>query len=119
MNKNNILIDKWVINIIVFMIVLSFCSIIGIVLALAWNQIVYHSAETTSYASEFVGILNSILLIGVGVFFSSLIGKVFNIKTEDMQKNIDQSVKVSKQAGLEMMVDKLQESPKVDNEQNS
>lgn len=119
MNKNNVLIDKWVINVVVIILVTLFASIVFLVLALAWNQVVYHSNETTSYASEFVGILNSILLISVGVFFSSLISKIFNIKTEDMQKNIDQSVKVSKQAGLEMMVDKLQESPKVDNEQNS
>jgi len=115
MNKQNILVDRWVINIIVLALVATFTSIVGLVLALAWNQVVYHSAETTSYASEFTGMLNSILLISMGVFFSSLIGKIFSIKPEDMQKSIDQTVKVSKQAGLEMMVDKLQESPNTDN----
>lgn len=112
-------IDKWVVNLITIILVSIFASIIFTMLALAWNQIVYHSADSTSYASEFVGILNSVILIGIGVFFSSVIGKIFNIKQDDMQKNIAQSVKTSKDAGLEMMVDKLQESPKVDNEQNS
>lgn len=112
------LIDKWVINVIVLMLVSVFVGIVVMVLALAWNQIVWHSAETTSYASEFVGILNSILLISVGVFFSSVMGKVFGIKTEELKGNIQQSVSVSKTAGLEMMVDKLQESPKVDDENN-
>ncbi len=118
MNKET-LIDKWVINIIVLLLVGTFCAIVGTVLSLSWNQIVYHSAETTSYASEFVGILNSILLISIGVFFSSVIGKVFGVKSEDLKNNINQSVSVSKQAGLEMMVDKLQASPDVDNEKNS
>lgn len=117
MNKET-MIDKWVVNIIVLMLVGVFVSIVVMVLALAWNQIVHHSAETTSYASEFVGILNSILLISVGVFFSSVMGKVFGIKQEDLKNNVNQSVSVSKSAGLEMMVDKLQDSPKVDNENN-
>lgn len=112
------LIDKWVINVIVLMLVSVFVGIVLMVLALAWNQIVWHSAETTSYASEFVGILNSILLISVGVFFSSVMGKVFGIKTEDLKANVNQAVSVSKTAGLEMMVDKLQESPKIDDENN-
>jgi len=116
MNKNNNMLDKWVVNLVTLILVSIFAGIIAVMLALAWNQIVYHSADSTSYASEFVGIINSVILISIGVFFSSVIGKIFNIKTEDMQKNIDQSVKVSKQAGLEMMVDKLQESPKLDNE---
>lgn len=115
MNKNN-LIDKWVINAVTLILVSIFAGIIAVMLGLVWNQVVYHSADPTSYASEFVGILNSVILIGIGVFFSSVIGKIFNIKTEDTQKNIDQSVKVSKQAGLEMMVDKLQASPDTDNE---
>ena len=115
---NKPLIDTWIINLIVILLVLTFVAIVFTVLGLAWNQIVWHYADTSSYASEFVGILNSVLLIGIGVFFSSIMGKVFNIKTEDVQKNIDQSVKVSKQAGLEMMVDKLQASPNTDNEAN-
>lgn len=115
MNKET-MIDKWVVNIIVLLLVATFCAIVGMVLSLAWNQIVYHSGETTSYASEFVGILNSILLISVGVFFSSIMGKVFGVKPEDLKNNISQSVSVSKQAGLEMMVDKLQASPDTDNE---
>jgi len=120
--NNKAMVDKWVINTIVILLVGAFVTIIGTMLALAWNQIVYHSSETTSYASEFVGILNSILLIGVGVFFSSLIGKIFGIKPEDIQKSIDQSVKASKEIGLEktvqLHIDKLQASPNTDDENN-
>lgn len=108
--NNKSMIDKWVVNFIALILVSIFGAIIATMLGLAWNQIVYHSADSTSYASEFVGILNSVILIGIGVFFSSVIGKIFNIKQEDLQKNIDQSVKVSKSAGLEMMVDKLDKS---------
>lgn len=117
-NNSTTLVDKWVVNAIILILVCVFAAIVFTVLALAWNQVVWHSAETTSYASEFVGILNSIILISIGVFFSSVVGKIFNIKTEDLNKNISQTVAVSKQAGLEMMVDKLQESPKIDNENN-
>jgi len=80
------------------------------------------SLESNSLSLEFVGILNSILLIGVGVFFSSLIGKIFGIKPEDIQKSIDQSVKASKEIGLEktvqLHIDKLQASPNTDDENN-
>ena len=108
--KDKIMLDKWVVNAIALILVTIFGGIIAVMLALAWNQIVWHSSDSNSYASEFVGILNSVILIGIGVFFSSVIGKMFNIRQEDMSKNIDQSVKVSKSAGLEMTMDKLDKS---------
>lgn len=111
------MVDKWVINIVVLLLVGVFVSIVLTVLALAWNQVVYHSGESTSFASEFTGILNSIILISIGVFFSSVIGKIFGVKQEEMQKSVEQSVSTSKTAGLEKVVEiheKLEKSPDSD-----
>lgn len=116
---NKPLIDRWVANYLAVFLSFIFGSVILTALALAWNQVVWHSGDANSYASEFVGILNSIIMIGIGVFFTSVIGKLLGMRNDEMSKNIDQSTKASKDIGLNAVAelhDKLQASPDTDNE---
>lgn len=119
MNKNNVLIDRWVTNFLAIFLALIFGAVILVTLALSWNQIVWHSGDPGSYASEFTGILNSIIMIGIGVFFTSVVGKLLGMRNDDVQKNIEQTSKISKEIGLSAVAeqhDRLQESPNTDEE---
>lgn len=117
MNKNNVLIDRWVTNFLAVFLTFIFGTVIFVTLGLAWNQIVWHSGDPSGYASEFTGILNSIIMIGIGVFFTSVVGKLLGMRNDNVQKNIEQVTKVSKEVGLSAVAeqhDKLQESPNTD-----
>lgn len=116
---NKPLISNWVVDYIAFFLVTLFGVIVATGLALAWNQVVWHADSPNNYASEYTGILNSLIMFGMGVFFSSVVGKLFGIKQEEIKANVEQAVKSSKEIGLSAVAeqhDKLQESPKVDEE---
>ena len=119
MNKNNVLIDKWVTNIIAIGLLAIFGGVIFVAMGIAWNQIVWHAGDPNSYASEFTGIINNIIVFGLGAFFNSVLGKLLGIRNDEMNKSIEQSTKSSKEVGLSAVAeqhDKLQESPNTDNE---
>lgn len=97
------------------MLLSIFCAIVFVFLGIAWNQIVHHSDSPTSYAAEFTGNLNAILLISIGVFFSSVVGKMFGIKSEETRAAIDQAAGIAKEMRV-ITEDKLQPSPNTDNQ---
>jgi len=114
---NKPLISNWVVNYIAVFLVTLFGAIVATGLALAWNQVVWNLDNPNNYASEYTGILNSLIMFGMGVFFSSVVGKLFGIKQEDIKANVEQAVKTSKDIGLSAVTeqhDKLQESPNAD-----
>lgn len=116
---NKPLISNWVVDYIAVFLVTLFGAIVATGLALAWNQVVWNLDNPNNYASEYTGILNSLIMFGMGVFFSSVVGKLFGIKQEEIKANVDQAVKTSKDIGLSAVAeqhDKLQESPKIDEE---
>lgn len=116
---NKPLISNWVVDYIAFFLVTLFGVIVATGLALAWNQVVWHADSPNNYASEYTGILNSLIMFGMGVFFSSVVGKLFGIKQEDIKANVEQAVKTSKDIGLSAVSeqhDKLQSSPDTDKE---
>ena len=122
MNKNNVLIDKWVTNIIAVGLLAIFAGVIATAMGIAWNQIVWHAGDPNSYASEFTGIINNIIVFGLGAFFNSVLGKLLGIRNDEMNKSIEQSTKTSKEVGLKAVAqqhDELLESPEVDNDKNS
>lgn len=99
MKKNNVLIDKWVSNIIAIGLLSIFGGVIIVAMLIAYNQIVWHSGDPSSYASEFTGIINNIIVFGLGAFFNSVLGKLLGIRNDEMSKAVDQSAKVSKEVG--------------------
>lgn len=116
---NKPLISNWVVDYIAVFLVTLFGVIVATGLALAWNQVVWNLDNPNNFASEYTGILNSLIMFGMGVFFSSVVGKVFGIKQEEIKANVEQAVNSSKEIGLSAVAeqhDKLQESPKVDEE---
>lgn len=116
---NKPLISNWVVNYIAVFLVTLFGVIVATGLALAWNQVVWNLDNPNNYASEYTGILNSLIMFGMGVFFSSVVGKLFGIKQEEIKANVEQAVKSSKDVGLSAVAeqhDKLQESPNTDKE---
>lgn len=121
MNKNNVLVDKWVANTIAVGLMAIFGGVIFTAMAIAWNQVVWHSGDSNSYASEFTGIVNNIIVFGLGAFFTSVLGKLFGIRNDEMKQNMEIATKASKEIGLSAVAeqhDKLQESPNVDNASN-
>lgn len=113
MKNNNVLIDKWVTNIIALGLLTIFASVIMVAMGIAWNQIVWHSNDPSSYASEFTGIINNIIVFGLGAFFNSVLGKLLGIRNDEMSKSLEQATTASKQIGLSAVAeqhDKLTES---------
>lgn len=103
------LVRQYVSDFIMIGLFVIFFIVIIVVCFIGWNQIVYHSADSTNYASESMGVLNNIIVYCLGIF-SGVVGVLFNIKPDEQRKNIDQSVKVSKEVGMVYMVEQKEES---------
>lgn len=119
MKESKVMVDRWVSNLIAVGLLSIFGGVITMAMVIAYNQIIWHSGDPTSYASEFTGLINNIVVFGLGAFFNSVLGKLFGIRNDEMNKSIEQSSEVSKKIGLSAVAeqhDKLQESPNTDNE---
>lgn len=111
------LVSKWVSNLFVTVVIVLFACIMMLIGLIAYLQV----GVDGQYAAEYTGMLNNFMVFFLGTIVGGVIGVLYNIKPEDMQKLADVSVKTSKDIGLSAVAeqhDKLQESPKVDDENN-